>query len=332
MLIFGTMNILLDIQKPFISALETKVPKLKLGKTLMGLLDQSKSVVYKKIRCEAPFSFSEIVFLARHFELSVDALIGQTLPEVAEQKPTVDYKIEFTPTIDSLAALQSFLTHTLGQFSVYKGLPDFNITYVARDIPLFENFRYPELGAFKALAWVHEAEQHNVRLKQVPQLLLDTGKQLFDLYKGIPSVEIWTTSTMDNTLQQITYCRSKGLLNAFEAQMLLDKLALLINDRLNEALAERTNTTGNKTLIVSPFIMMNNCFLGNLGSTEMAVVALNTIQSLVVHNTEFIHSIKKSISFQETFGINMNRESEENIREFFKGLSDKVKMQKDILK
>lgn len=319
------------IQKNFIAQLEKVTDDKKLWQELMTLLDQSKTVVYKKLRCHAPFSFSELVLLAKTYGLSIDAAIGQVLAaEEAEPEPKRDFRIELMPLVDSFEALANHLNHTHGQLSVFQSLPHFSMMYVARDIPLFDNYWFEELGALKALVWIHENQMRTVRLKQVPKAITEAGSRMLAMYNTVRSTEIWTGNTLDTTINQIKHCYQRSLLNKFEMELVFDKMEAYIAEKCASVLAAKQQKNSKKEFIISPFIMMTNGTLVNLGQSKMAMVALSGIQSVVVHHHELVEAIEKSFLFQQQFGKNCNALSEDEIRDFFGLLAQKLATEKTV--
>ncbi|MCD8080934.1 MAG: hypothetical protein LUF04_11185 [Bacteroides sp.] len=61
----------------FIKAIKDKIPEnSKLVNMLMDLLYIEKEAVYRRLRCEVPFTFSEIATISNHLGISIDCIVG----------------------------------------------------------------------------------------------------------------------------------------------------------------------------------------------------------------------------------------------------------------
>ncbi|MDH6313731.1 transcriptional regulator with XRE-family HTH domain [Parabacteroides sp. PFB2-10] len=68
------------IQENILQVIKEKIPnRTVLVNLLVDLLNIEKEAVYRRIRGEVPFSFAEIALIAKAFDISLDAIISNTL-------------------------------------------------------------------------------------------------------------------------------------------------------------------------------------------------------------------------------------------------------------
>jgi len=310
------MNKYKIFQRKLIAELNNNKLERPLGKILMELFDQSKSVVYKKLRCQAPFSLSEYLLILDHFNISTNTI---------EENPIKNgLDIELMPLVKSFETLTQYLTHAHAQLTIYRQLPEFKMWYVARDLPLFHYFKHKELGALKALVWVHESYKKKLKIKDVPQSLLEAGKKMYQLYTQLNCTEIWSEQTIDNTLNQVVYYYSLKMITDVDAEIILHQLKLLLKEEREALMEGNKNGEAQIDLILSPFIMMSNGAFMKFGKVKSAMMAISTIQTIVVHDKSLLTSLETSFKYQLKHGKSLVNSSVADIEYFFDGLLSKV--------
>lgn len=286
--------------------------------TLVPLLKQTRGNVYKKLRGEVQFTADEISIMAKYYNISIDKLLG--LNADAER---VERNIEVMHVVNDFDSLTAYLRQAHGQLLTFRQMPGFKMTYVARDLPIFHYFAFPELGALKALTWVHESIEGKPRLKDVPTNLLNAGMDLYEFYKTTNCTEIWSVQTLHNTLQNIIYYKEVGVLSKTLAMQLLSQLSGLLSEQKMRVLRYRDhNAYGG--LIHSPFIMMSNGALLRIGETVFGMLAISSIQTIVVHVPQLLASLNTSIQWHLHHGVALHMASEAVVNAFFEILDSKV--------
>jgi hypothetical protein len=198
-------------------------PNISPADQIGDVLNMSRDAVYRRLRGESPLSFDDAVKLSTHFNVPLNQLEGDQSMVLFKRKPIIKTADDFKSYLeDTLKVLE-----TAGQFQ------EKQIFYSAKDVPIFYQFVFRELGAFKMYVWmksVYGIEKINGRhysLKDIPEEFLSLGKRLWAAYSRIPVVEIWNDTTMLSLLKQVEYY--------FEAGMLTNKAeALLICEQIKD--------------------------------------------------------------------------------------------------
>jgi len=156
--------------KLFLETLHLKVPdRRKLVVQLMDLLCIEKEAVYRRLRQEVAFSFSEIELIAKNYNISLDYIIGgrhtddmifylrdydfintpssykastqQYIDEIAAVKDAPESEVGFAANSLPLTLLESRIYKNIHRFIVYKWLYKYG---KCEKIPLFSDLVLPE--------------------------------------------------------------------------------------------------------------------------------------------------------------------------------------------
>jgi hypothetical protein len=222
-----------------------------------------------------------------------------------------------------------------------KNAPNHKITYACEDIPIFYNYKYPNLGSFKIFYWMEailnksETSTNVLSEDYIPEDLLKYGKEIFELYLETPSTEIWTETTYISVLKQIElFWESGKFVNDDLVLKVLDELQLLLNDiqlqaELGKKLMFSTNEFGQKAdyeLYISEIEIGNNCVLVDLGSTKsvyLGHMSFNTISTMnkkySLLTEEWLNNIIRKSNpvskFSEKYRVKFFRNAQKKVEE-----------------
>lgn len=204
---------------------------------LEEILHLQRSSVYKKVRGESALSLEEAEILCKHFRISLDDVLG-----LAEDKIYFD----FPALYGSVSNEKEFLDPIFNDLVKLKNL-DPVIYYATKELPLFYYFFSMRLIAFK----FHVFYNFIWRKKDEKLISFDFKKYskdedfkknvstIHELYSSLNSIEIWNTSVLDNSLNQIKYFLESGLFTrpqdslelCNDLENLIDVLEVQINNK-----------------------------------------------------------------------------------------------------
>jgi hypothetical protein len=256
---------------------------------LSELLGISTDSVYRRLRGETWLTTEEIAVLCKHFNLSFD-IVSENL----SGKTTFQYSL--------IKDVESYIAHwesTLNILRQIAAATDKQITYGAVDIPIFHHFNFPELASFKLFYWMREVVNEPMLKDSVFNLdwiypeLLERSREIYTTYCQIPSVEIWTDSTVNSLLKQIEYYWEMGLF--------ADKaLAITVIDRAIEEIEHIHNQAENcqkridenhkgeeLKFYMSDIELGNNCVYVKTDNTESVYMGFLTFNTMVTNNEQF---------------------------------------------
>ena len=170
------------------------------------LLGISYDSAYRRIRGEKELSMEEIKTICRHFNVSLDSLMGVESNSVIFNSMAIGQKN---------CTLAMWLGTFLEEVKKIKECKEKEVIYSAKDIPVFHLFQFPEIAAFKFYFW-HKAlfptrEDEDMQFSiDITEDIYTIGYQLLSIYNTIPVCELWNEETFISVTRQIEYCYVSG--------------------------------------------------------------------------------------------------------------------------
>lgn len=182
-------------------------PHASLVDTVASILHVSSDSAYRRIRGETPVVLDEAKELCGHFKLSLDHILnvksGSTLfQSVRVNTNNYRYELYLKDLIKQLQYIGSF---------IHK-----EIIYRSKDVPLFHNFYYKPLIAFRYFFWMKNVIQHpdftdrDFELNCMSPEIEKLSGELILEYNKIPSTEIWNTECINAAISQIEFYKDSG--------------------------------------------------------------------------------------------------------------------------
>ena len=204
----------LELQTAFFRHLKEKLPNhLSLVDEVAALLNISNDSAYRRIRGDKTLAFDEIQVLADHYGVSLDRFLGLRTDAFLFSGNLINReKFEMNDYLERMA----------NQLAYFANAEKKQMYYFNRDIPLFYNFMFPELAAFKCYFWSRynlNSPQYNrgqFLIEDFVNIFNKTGKKIVDLYLQIPSTEIWNLDCINTTIRQIDYYRETKIFKSHE--------------------------------------------------------------------------------------------------------------------
>lgn len=279
-----------SIQDNFIQAIKSLLKSdQSLVNELSDILHVSTDSAYRRIRGETEFSISEMAKLCNHFQLSFDSLCN-----TKGQSVHFRYDIPCHNNESYLEYLRNIFT---GMKMIYDA-EDKLIHYVADDIPLFHLFAYPKLATFKSyyyLRSVMNVEEYSDGFfedAKLPDEIMEMGSETLQLYRNIPSVEIWSEQSINSILKQIEFYTESGFFkNENTASELLENVSSLLSDL--KGMCTRSNKNpesaggNNYTFYVCDIEIGNNCILAQAGQMRKVFLRHSTFHTIDTSDSSF---------------------------------------------
>lgn len=277
-------------QQLFIERIKQSLPAShSLVDELSDLLELSPDSAYRRIRGETAFTLDEIIKICNAYKISFDSFCIQ-------QNSIVNFK--YWSMTNDPAGMTEYFKRILEDMKTIDHAPKKEIIYVAEDIPVFHLFKFPELASFKIFYWmksvmnVPELEGKKYDHALLPSEIFETGKQILNLYKRFPSIEIWSERTISSIMKQIDYYYEAGLFaKKNDGLHICDVLSSALEDI--QKMAEKTtkaDTAGfeeNYTLYYSDNEIGNNYILVNLPDMKHVYLSHHTCNNMVTADHVF---------------------------------------------
>lgn len=259
------------------------------------LLNVSKDAVYRRMRADTICSPQELTLLARHFRVSLDKFTFQKTDTLV---------FSFNPFTLTVKSFQDYLDSIKKDIVKLHHVPEVIVWYSSMEIPIFYYIFFPELISFKLYVWGRTIwnfdflEKRPFDLNIVPFPVLRTAKEIFDLYRQLPSKELWSLNIVDNTLNQIEHHLSA---NRFADP----NLALLLCDKVT-SLVTMIEQMAEQECKISPDSVGDNGAKFTLYHNEM----------IYTNNTIFVKSPHKRIAFATYASPNFLRTEDERMCDY----------------
>lgn len=235
-----------NFNKSLLEIHSTKV----LVEELQSLLGLSRDAAYRRLRSATTYTMEEAIKVANHFGISLDALSGDEKRYIGFQK---------LPFIRSAEDFEEYLETSLKQLEQFMRQEKRHLFYSAKDIPIYYQFKYPELGAFKMQVWISSLYQNRIteyNANLVTDRMKQIGRELYGLYMSIPTTEIWNETTVMSLFKQLEYFLDSGWLDPESALSIIDEAEDMFEMIFQQAtLGQRYGGTHSTALNSVPFNM-----------------------------------------------------------------------------
>mgnify|MGYP000456208467 CR=1 FL=1 len=188
-------------------------PNELMADVIADILDCSRDAAYRRIQGRTDLSFAEAVNLSTYFGFSLNAV--QPVPD----SRVVFNRVGFIKTLDDY---HKYMINSLKQLEAIGQRPNHVMYYQAKDIPVYYQFGFKKLAAFKIYVWlksvynIQKINGQNYSLKDIPAELLDLAKDQWRAFSKLNTIEIWNDTTVLSMLKQLEYFYEAGLLTSQE--------------------------------------------------------------------------------------------------------------------
>jgi len=182
-------------------------PESTMVDVVSDILHISADSSYRRIRGETPLVLDEVRELCRYFKISLDQLLevqsGATLfTNVRINAETYDYETYLKGLLKQVQQVGQFLEK--------------EIIYLSKDVPIFHNFYYHPLIAFRYFFWMKtilrkpEFATREFEMNCVSPEIVKLSQDLSKAYNNIPSTEIWNTECINAAILQVEFYKDSG--------------------------------------------------------------------------------------------------------------------------
>ncbi|MCC8018544.1 MAG: hypothetical protein LIO85_02055 [Rikenellaceae bacterium] len=237
-----------DFGEGLVEAMRERLPKgVNLAHHLMDLLCLGKESVYRRLRGEVPFTFNEVVFLAKHFNISLDGIMGETVSNGAM------FNLQLIATDDEFENYCEIQNYYSNIFSYIAKDPMSELTMACNTIPysLYPGFGY--LTRYRLCRWMYHNDKLSLPTKLddivVPKKLIEVQEKLASSIRDINSVSfIWDCNVLKSYIREIEYFRALRMLTDGDLDKLKREMLVLL-DELEKMTIEGHNSDGKKVSV-----------------------------------------------------------------------------------
>ncbi len=315
-----------SIQSTFLSEIKKKIPpNLSLADELAELLNISRDSAYRRIRGETVLSLDEVKRICTHYHVSLDTLLNPTPEMVCFHNRRIDSKY-FT--------FEMWLKSILHNLEMLSGFADKTLYYAAKDIPLFQYYKFPKLAAFKMFFWTKTYHQYpsladsKFNFDIVPKEIIQVGEKLWNQYAQIPSVEIWSDETATVTLRQIEYYLETAVITQTQALEICDEYSRMLEHIRACAQNGSKNGESNYSLYKNDILIAETTIFFKMGTKRVAFLTYNTMNVLTTSNDSFCSIIDDYLSNVINKSIQISASGERERSKFFNRMQESIQLLK----
>jgi BetR domain len=321
------------IQVAFFQHIKSLLPEhIAMVDAIAEILNISNDSAYRRIRGEKPISLEEMQMLASHYKISLDQFMHlQSDSFIFSGKLINSDNHNFENWTESI----------LQQLQYANSFQKKHMTYLAKDIPLMQQFLVPELAAFKSFFWrksvLHYDEMKGKKFSMgsIKSYHFEISKKIVEVYNQIGSTDIWNVESIDSTFRQIEFYREAKVFETEDDVKNLYAAVFRLIDHL-----EKQAELGVKFLVdespkpnaASYHLYNNELILGdntvffeidNLKMTILNHSIINIISTRDETFNDYMHGVMQNLIKKST-ALSVSSEKE-RIR-FFNRVRDKLKL------
>jgi hypothetical protein len=296
---------------------------LSFADELAEILNISRDSAYRRIRGETILSLDEVGALCSHFKVSLDSLFYNSSQMVS---------FHYQALSEEGFTYEQHLQSSARYLEMVSGLPENELIYSAKDIPIFYYFNYPELAAFKMFFWMKSLLRYKRYENTVfsPDVISKEftalGRKIWDLYTGVSCTELWSNETVNITLRQIEFYNECGFFDKPErARELCDQYASLVNDIKDYARLGLKNGRGKYSLYKNDILIANNTILFIMGDKRVSFVIHNMLDLLTTSEDYFCKRTEDHLRTLINKSALISTTSEKDRNKFFNGMAEAIK-------
>jgi hypothetical protein len=311
-------------------------PHLSLPDALGDLLNLSPDSVYRRIRGEKPLSLGELQIICQHYKLSIDQLLNLSSDSFVFHAP--DFDGEKVPFVQVLKGMLMQLQH-------FNSFGQKEMLYLCKDMPMWQFYLYPELGAFKSFVWaktIHNDPALAGKGFSLNEHTFDdcnaVGRQMLETYNLIPSVELWNEESINSTISQIKYFKDSGgfhsradLLAVVES---LERTLTHLKMQCEQGVkfmpgAPDTQYKSSIQLYVNEIVIGTNTIMVELDGTKLAFLTYNVFNYMHTRNQEFNERVFRGFHTLRSRSALISGTGEKERNRFYNSLLMRVQLLKD---
>lgn len=316
-------------QEAFLETVRTKMPlKSSMVEELSNLLGISYDSIYRRINGKTALSLDEAFKISKKYKISLD-LLQQNIVNLNNQRIMFSYHSQVFEEKDLKLHMKA-IHNDFEQTSYFQNKRMINS---AVDIPLFYYFKYDNLAKFKLLYWDNSflnIQNEKLEPEDADKELISLGKEIYRAYARIPSVEIWTNTTINSTLEHIDFCKESEMITKEWAMTLYEEIDQLLFDlRENAISSKRTTSSSSFELYVSDISLGNNISIVHLDKFKVAYMSVNTFGILKTEQLSFINRLQEWTDQVLQKSTLISGVSEKQRVKFFNGLLKHVENYKN---
>jgi hypothetical protein len=327
-----------DLQLQLFQRIKNILPQgHSMADEIADVLNITLDSAYRRIRGEKPLVLDEIFNLCKKYNISIDDIFNIKTKGESFLCKIIDF---------NSITFEEYLKTLYTNLVYIQSLRNSEITYFAKDIPIFHHFHFQELAAFKLFFWFKSVKQlpefidKKFDFNQISDSILEIGKNNLALYSKIPSNEIWNEETVNSAIRQIEYYYTGGIISKKDdALLLLHKFNELFHHLEDQAERGSKFLIGTEPLFPNNYkfycnevILGDNSLYIKSDSRNITYASFNVLSLMVSDEELFCSKVETYLKNMMKKSILISEVSEKERKRFFNLISDKIRSAEERIK
>jgi len=296
-------------------------PSTSLTDAISEILHVSNDSAYRRIRNETPLVLEEAKLLCEHFQLSLDQVLSTKNNSVLFENIRINNQ-QYT--------YEQYLTDLTGLVHHINSFNEKEIIYLTKDIPIFHNFYFKPLIAFRYYFWMKTILKHpdyvtkTIDLNVIPPEIEAMSRELLIYYQKIPSTEILNTESINSVISQIEFLKETGVFSSAEdIRMVYDSvketilhLKVQVEHGCKFLPGEKPHTKKtNFNFFYNRVVLGDTTVLVKTGETKTVYLNYDVLNYMVTRDVNFCNQCDEDISnlMRRATIISQSSEKQRNI-------------------
>jgi len=307
-----------NVREAYVKKILNTIPvNIKPVDYLMDVLNISRESVYRRIRCQVPFSFDEVIELSLKLNFSVEDLI----PSESKDKAIFHFQEEMNtnPEESFLKTLRVYYSAILKEYEAKqrKAILSINhlwIIYILDYENLFRFFYYKYMHGLYSLSL-------NFSLNDVtiPDEVLDLKNEISDKLQHVGNnTYIIDKHVFYNTIKEIQYFYRRGLITKAELLLLKYDLSDMIEYTENQIIKGITDAGAPHFFYLSSLSVYSNSSYVEFDDTFQSFFYEYDLNLLVTENQVLCSAHKKWLESLKKYSVLISASNEALQMKFFR--------------
>ncbi|MDI1318232.1 helix-turn-helix domain-containing protein [Flavobacterium sp.] len=288
---------------------------------IASVLNISYDAAHRRVSGKSKFSIEETVMLANHFNISLDSLFSNKENVI----------IQKTIEIKSLKDMLNYFKNSAENIAELTSSPDAVLYYSAKDIPLFYFMEGTIMSKFKAFVWLsmlqQDQEKESFEHFVIDESFMEHMQKLKKIYENVKVIEIWNDTTINSSIQQVSYFYESGLLSFKTAIAIYDDLKRILTVVKNKS----NKTDSSYSFYYNELILLNNNMLIKCEAKVTMFIPYTLLGYFITQHKESCENVHQFFNMQIVNSKLLNHSGTRDQNLFFNSAARKIDYYKEKL-
>jgi len=307
-------------------------PHLSLVDEVAGLLSISNDSAYRRIRGEKPITLDEMQSLAAKYRISIDQFM---------HLQNDCYIFSGALLGNEEQAFERWLNSVLQQLHMINSFKHKHLYYLAKDVPIMDQFMHHDLFAFKSFLWrrsillYSDLKGKKFYLKDALPEHAELARQIEQAYLKVPMTQIWNLESINSSIRQIEFYREAEMFGDSDdigkvyasLLKLIDHLELQAEQGMKFGVGKKAETgTAAYNLFWNDLVTADNTLLAELDENKITFLNHSVINFIYTSDTRFNAFMFTNLQNLVKRSTQISNVGEKERSRFFNSIRDKIRL------